>query len=186
MATAQGKLELAEKHLERVQGAWDPPDWPQLSMFGFYALEAAVEAAALHYGLEVQKKLTAMQARIPVIFITGHGDVPMAVTALQNGAVDFIQKPYREQDLLDAINKAMAQSESANVDDFDQHLAGLTSRELEVYEKLLHGSSSKQIAMDLGVSPRTVDAHRHNLLQKLGFGSVKDLIVHRAARNQQR
>ena len=55
MATAQGKLELAEKHLERVQGAWDPPDWPQLSMFGFYALEAAVEAAALHYGLEVQK-----------------------------------------------------------------------------------------------------------------------------------
>jgi FixJ family two-component response regulator len=125
-----------------------------------------------------------MQAKIPVIFITGHGDVPMAVTALQNGAADFLQKPYRDQDLLDGINKAMAQSEAEIIDDFDERLANLTSRELEVYEKLLEGSSSKEIARYLDISPRTIDAHRHNLLHKLDFGSVKDLIVHRMGLGQ--
>ena len=137
-------------------------------------------------GLDVQRRLVAMQASIPVIFVTGHGDVPMAVTALQNGAVDFIQKPYRDQDLLDGINKAMTHSEPDSEDDFERHLTDLTSRELEVYEKLLEGSSSKQIGRDLGVSPRTVDAHRHNLLQKLGFDSVKDLIVRRVALQRDR
>jgi FixJ family two-component response regulator len=137
-------------------------------------------------GLDVQRKLVDMQASIPVIFITGHGDVPMAVTALQNGAADFIQKPYRDQDLLDGINKAMTQSGAEAEDDFEVHLTDLTSRELEVYEKLLVGSSSKQIGRDLGVSPRTVDAHRHNLLQKLGFDSVKDLIVRKIALDRDR
>jgi FixJ family two-component response regulator len=129
-------------------------------------------------GLELHEKMIAMQAKIPVIFITGHGDVPMAVKALQNGAADFLQKPYRDQDLLDAINKAMAQRDTAITDDFDQRLASLTSRELEVYEKILDGSSSKVIARELDVSPRTIDAHRHNLLQKLRVDSVKDLIVY--------
>ena len=137
-------------------------------------------------GLDVQRRLVAMQASIPVIFITGHGDVPMAVTALQNGAADFIQKPYRDQDLLDGINKAMTHSGIEAEDDFEMHLTNLTSRELEVYEKLLVGSSSKQIGRDLGVSPRTVDAHRHNLLQKLGFDSVKDLIVRKIALQRER
>ena len=137
-------------------------------------------------GLDVQKKLIAMQAKIPVIFITGHGDVPMAVTALQNGATDFLQKPYRDQDLLDGINKAMTQNGAELTDDFDERLVSLTSRELEVYEKLLKGSSSKQIARHLDISPRTIDAHRHNLLHKLGFGSVKDLIVYRMSLGQDR
>ena len=137
-------------------------------------------------GLELHKKLIAMQAKIPVIFITGHGDVPMAVAALQNGATDFLQKPYRDQDLLDAINKAMSRSDTAMTDGFDERLAMLTSRELEVYEKLLDGSSSKMIARDLDVSPRTIDAHRHNLLHKLRFNSVKDLIVQRMTLDRDR
>lgn len=135
-------------------------------------------------GLDVQKELTARQAKIPVIFITGHGDVPMAVQALKNGAADFIQKPYRDQDLLDSINTALAHSEAAIDGDLDRRLSKLTSRELEVYEKLLDGSSSKKIARDLDVSPRTIDAHRHNLLHKLGFDSVKELIVARMRRDR--
>ena len=135
-------------------------------------------------GLDLQQELNALQAKIPIIFITGHGDVPMAVQALQNGAADFIQKPYRDQHLLDGINKAMARSEAVIDNDFDDKLARLTSRELEVYEKLLDGSSSKNIARVLDVSPRTIDAHRHNLLHKLGFDSVKDLIVDRLGRDR--
>ena len=135
-------------------------------------------------GLEVQKELKARQVQIPVIFITGHGDVPMAVQALKDGAADFIQKPYRDQDLLDSINNALAHREAAVDCDYNSKLSNLTSRELEVYDKLLDGSSSKSIARDLDVSPRTIDAHRHNLLHKLGFDSVKDLIVDRIGRNR--
>ncbi|MGB5707053.1 MAG: LuxR C-terminal-related transcriptional regulator, partial [Arenicellales bacterium] len=106
---------------------------------------------------------------------------PMAVKALKAGAVDFIQKPYREQRLLDSINKALekdaaARDASAKTVQLDQLLETLTEREREVLDKVLEGRSSKQTARDLGISPRTVEAHRQNLLRKLNFHSVNELV----------
>jgi len=139
-------------------------------------------------GLILQEKLNELGVRIPVIIITGHGDVPMAVRALQSGAVDFIQKPYRDQLLLDSINKALvvdaaARRSSAGKDNLDEQIATLTKREREVYDKLSEASSSKHIARDLGISPRTVEAHRQNVLHKLKVGSVKELICLLAGRD---
>ena len=140
-------------------------------------------------GLQLQEKLNELAAEIPIIIITGHGDVPMAVDALQAGAVDFIQKPYRDQLLLDSIVKALAadaatRRSAAGTDDLDRHLAALTKREREVLDKLLEGSSSKHIARDLGISPRTVEAHRQNLLHKLEVGSVKELMLSQFVRDR--
>jgi FixJ family two-component response regulator len=140
-------------------------------------------------GLLLQQKLGELGAGIPIIIITGHADVPMAVHALQAGAVDFIQKPYRDQLLLDSIIKALAadaatRRSAAGADDLDRHLAALTKREREVFDKLLEGGSSKHIAMDLGISPRTVEAHRQNLLHKLEVGSVKELMLSQLVRGR--
>jgi len=140
-------------------------------------------------GLVLQEKLNELGARIPVIIITGHGDVPMAVHALKAGAVDFVQKPYRHQLLLDSINNALTMDTIArrSLDEsqnHDQQLATLTKREQEVLDKLLAGNISKQIASKLGISTRTVEAHRQNLLRKLGVGSVKELMLHPIARER--
>ena len=133
-------------------------------------------------GLVLQDRLNMMKASIPVIVLTGHGDVPMAVQAMRNGAVDFIQKPYREQALLDSINAALARDAAARrstsaADDFEARLASLTEREREVLDQVLSGSTSKEIARELVVSPRTVEAHRKNLLRKLEIGTVKELML---------
>jgi RNA polymerase sigma factor (sigma-70 family) len=140
-------------------------------------------------GLVLQARLNELEARIPVIVLTGHGDVPMAVQALRNGAVDFIQKPYREQALLDSINAALAldidaRRSSGAANDMEQRLSSLTDREREVLGQILSGLTSKQIARELNVSPRTVDAHRKNLLRKLDTGSVKELMLRLASREQ--
>jgi RNA polymerase sigma factor (sigma-70 family) len=140
-------------------------------------------------GLVLQKRLNELEARIPVIVLTGHGDVPMAVQAMRNGAMDFIQKPYREQALLDSINAALAldaatRHSSGAADDIEQRLVDLTDREREVLGQILAGLTSKEIARELNVSPRTVEAHRKNLLRKLGAGSVKELMLRLASREQ--
>jgi FixJ family two-component response regulator len=140
-------------------------------------------------GLVLQEKLNELGARIPVIIITGHGDVPMAVHALKAGAVDFVQKPYRHQLLLDSINNALTMDTIARrsldeTQNHDRQLATLTKREQEVLDKLLAGNISKQIARELGISTRTVEAHRQNLLRKLGIGSVKELMLHPIARER--
>jgi two-component system, LuxR family, response regulator FixJ len=140
-------------------------------------------------GLVLQEKLNELGARIPVIIITGHGDVPIAVHALKAGAVDFVQKPYRHQLLLDSINNALTMDTIArrSLDESQNHdrqLATLTKREQEVLDKLLAGNISKQIASKLGISTRTVEAHRQNLLRKLGVGSVKELMLHPIARER--
>jgi FixJ family two-component response regulator len=134
-------------------------------------------------GLVLQEKLNTLGATIPVIILTGHADVPMAVHALKAGAVDSVQKPYRNQLLLDSINNALAMDAIArrSLDESQNHdrqLATLTKREQEVLDKLLPGSISKQIARELGISTRTVESHRQNLLRKLGVGSVKELMLH--------
>jgi two-component system response regulator DctR len=140
-------------------------------------------------GLVLQERLNELEARIPVIVLTGHGDVPMAVQAMRNGAVDFIQKPYREQALLDSINIAIAQDavvrhSSGTADNIEQRLGSLTQREREVLGHILSGLTSKQTARELNVSPRTVEAHRKNMLHKLGIGSVKDLMLQLASLEQ--
>jgi len=140
-------------------------------------------------GLALQSKLNVLGVTLPVIMLTGHGDVPMAVEAMRNGAMDFLQKPYRDQALLDSINSALSKNAddrqaSQSDDDFQNRLATLTEREVEVFEFIKLGDSSKQIARKLDISPRTVEAHRHNLLQKLDVISVKELLLLLAGQQQ--
>jgi len=140
-------------------------------------------------GLALQEMLNTAEARIPVIIITGHADVPMAIHALKAGAVDFVQKPYRNQLLLDSINNALtidAMSRRSHNESqvHERQLATLTKREQQVLDKLLAGSISRQIAGELGISTRTVEAHRQNLLRKLGVGSVKELMLHPIAQEK--
>lgn len=132
-------------------------------------------------GLVLQQKLNALGATVPVIILTGHGDVQMAVEAMKAGAVDFIEKPYREQALLDSINAALsldARSRETRkmANAFDRGMADLTIREKEVLDYLLAGESSKDIGRELNISPRTVDAHRSNVLRKFGVRSATELI----------
>ena len=133
-------------------------------------------------GLALQRRLNDLGSTLPVIILTGHGDVPMAVEAMRNGAVDFIQKPYREQSLLDSINDALrmdaeARKSNDTHNNLQARMASLTEREMEVFEQLRHGKSSKTIARKLNISPRTVESHRHNLLHKMAVTSVKELLV---------
>jgi two-component system, LuxR family, response regulator FixJ len=132
-------------------------------------------------GLELQQRLNDRHAEIPVIFITGHGDVPMAVNAMKAGAVDFIQKPFRDQDLIDRIHKALAQdrerrSEREELRLIRKRLEMLTPRETEVMERVVRGQANKVIALDLGVSQRTVELHRARVMRKLGMRSLADLV----------
>ena len=132
-------------------------------------------------GLELQQRLNDQRAEIPVIFITGHGDVPMAVTAMKSGAADFIQKPFRDQDLIDRINKALAsdlerRKQSAEQGEIRGRIALLTPREKEVMERVVRGQANKVIAMDLGVSQRTVELHRARVMKKLRLRSVAELV----------
>lgn len=132
-------------------------------------------------GLELQQRLNEQRSEIPIIFITGHGDVPMAVTAMKSGAVDFLQKPFRDQDLIDRIQKALdrdgnARKGRAEREEIRARLALLTPREREVMERVARGQANKVIAMDLGVSQRTVELHRARVMKKLRLRSVAELV----------
>lgn len=135
-------------------------------------------------GIALQARLKAMGATIPIVFISGHGDIEMAVSAIKDGAVDFVQKPYREQQLLDAINEALrrdAAQRSAAVaappgGALSAQMARLSAREREVLTLALQGLASKQIARDLSLSYRTVEHHRSRLLEKLGVSSMAELM----------
>lgn len=132
-------------------------------------------------GLVLQKRLNEMDATLPIIFITGHGEVDMAVEAVKSGAVDFIQKPYHEQSLLDSINDALEldarnRNKNQQADALEQHRAELTTREREVIDLLLQGQTNKLIAKSLGISPRTVEVHRQHILKKYNVNSVTQLM----------
>jgi RNA polymerase sigma factor (sigma-70 family) len=138
-------------------------------------------------GLELQQKLNEMGSTLPVIFITGHGDVPMAVEAMQKGAVDFIQKPFRDQELLDRISEALkadqerrsAREEKAEV---RHRIDKLTNRERQVLDLVVTGKPNKVIAYELGVSQRTVEIHRARVMEKMEAKSLADLVrMHMAA-----
>jgi two-component system response regulator FixJ len=132
-------------------------------------------------GLELQQRLNEQRQEIPIIFITGHGDVPMAVTAMRSGAADFIQKPFRDQDLIDRIHKALERDRErrkgrVEEDAIRARLALLTPRETEVMQRVARGQANKVIAMDLGVSQRTVELHRARVMKKLRLRSVAELV----------
>lgn len=132
-------------------------------------------------GLELQQKLNAMHAITPIVFITGHGDVPMAVEAMQNGAVDFIQKPFRDQDLLDRINQALDKDKANRTgllarDEIRRRMATLTPREREVLDLVTQGKANKVVAGDLDVSQRTVEIHRARVMEKMEASSLAHLV----------
>ena len=132
-------------------------------------------------GLELQSKLAERGSSLPVIFITGHGDVPMAVEAMQKGAISFIQKPFRDQELLDCITTAMEQDRtqreaSIALSEIETRLDSLTKREREVMELVVAGKPNKIVAYELGVSQRTVEIHRSRVMEKMGAGSLAELV----------
>jgi len=132
-------------------------------------------------GLELQEKLNEMGSTLPIIFITGHGDVPMAVEAMQKGAVDFIQKPFRDQELLDRISEAIeTDQERRSAREEKSEVLGkiekLTNREHQVLDLVVTGKPNKVIAYELGVSQRTVEIHRARVMEKMQAKSLADLV----------
>lgn len=132
-------------------------------------------------GLQLQEYLIAEGSTLPIIIITGHGDVPMAVKALKNGALDFIEKPFADQQLLDRVHEALdvdrrRYSERAERTDLLRRLERLTRREREVLSGVADGKANKVIAEELGLSPKTVEVHRARLMQKLEVTSLAELL----------
>jgi two-component system, LuxR family, response regulator FixJ len=132
-------------------------------------------------GLELQETLNERGAVIPVIFISGHGDIPMAVEAMRHGAFDFLQKPFRDQDLIDRIQQALLRDNETRAA-LQEHgrirscIASLTPREREVLDLLTVGKANKSMAQDLGLSQRTVEIHRAHVMEKMGAKSVAQLV----------
>ena len=132
-------------------------------------------------GLDFQRRLTEIGSQIPIIFITAHGDIPMSVRALKSGAVEFLTKPFRDQDLLDAIQQALQRDRAerdrqAEIHDLQGRYDALTSREREVMALVVSGMLNKQIASEIGASEATVKIHRGNAMHKMQAGSVADLV----------
>ncbi len=132
-------------------------------------------------GLELQQQLTSDGADLPIVFITGHGDVPMAVRAMRSGAVDFLQKPFSDQDLLDRVQQALSeQSERrrqiAHQAEIAARIGELTPRENEVMKLVVDGLANKVIANRLGMSQRTVEVHRASVMRKMKADSVAQLV----------
>jgi FixJ family two-component response regulator len=132
-------------------------------------------------GLDFQRRLTEIGSQIPIIFITAHGDIPMSVRALKSGAVEFLSKPFRDQDLLDAIQQALqrdraAREQQAEIHDLQERYGVLTARERQVMSLVVSGMLNKQIASEIGASEATVKIHRGHVMQKMQAGSVVELV----------
>lgn len=132
-------------------------------------------------GLDLQRDLSEANIHIPIIFITGHGDIPMSVRAMKAGAVEFLTKPFRDQDLLDAIQQALdrdrrARSQQADNADLRHRYESLTPRETEVFALVVKGLLNKQIALQLGTSEITVKLHRRQVMEKMRSDSLADLV----------
>lgn len=132
-------------------------------------------------GMELLQRLKRANIGLPVIILTGHGDVPMAVRAIQEGALDFLTKPYNSQCLLERVHEALerdrrARSERGQIDRLQGFFTTLTQREREIMEGVVAGKSSKLIARELGISPKTVDNHRNRVMKKLGVHNVAELV----------
>ena len=132
-------------------------------------------------GLELQNRLIEIDSPLPIVFITGHGDVPMAVDTMKKGAMDFIQKPFKDDQLVPLVERMLDQAKDAFAEhqtaaSRDALMARLTMREVQVLERIVAGRLNKQIADDLGISIKTVEAHRANIMEKLNANTVADLL----------
>lgn len=132
-------------------------------------------------GMELQKKLNEKHSILPIIFVTGHGDVPMAVDAMKEGAVDFIQKPYREEALLQKIEAALEQDREqrktlGEKQEILRRVKSLTPREHEIMDRMIAGQANKVIAIELEISQRTVEIHRSRVMHKMGTHSLAHLV----------
>jgi FixJ family two-component response regulator len=132
-------------------------------------------------GLDLQRELTRAGHQIPIVFMTGHGDIPMTVEAMKAGAVGFLSKPFRNQDLLDAVKEGIGRDREARqrrleIAELQKRYASLTAREREVFALVAAGSLNKQIALKLGTTERTVKAHRGQMVQKMQADSVAELV----------
>jgi FixJ family two-component response regulator len=131
-------------------------------------------------GLDLQRQMAEANVRIPIVFLTGHGDVPLSVRAMKAGAVDFLTKPFHEQDLLDAVRHALesdraAKQHQAEASTLRQRYEMLTPREQEVFSLIVAGLLNKQIGAELGTSERTIKAHRHQVMEKMQAESPAEL-----------
>ncbi len=132
-------------------------------------------------GIELQERLGSSDAVLPIIFMTGHGDVPMAVQALQNGAFDFLEKPFRDQDILDRVHLALdfdrnRRAQGLRKREIVTRLETLTNRERQIMEHIVAGDANKVIAAKLHMSPRTVEIHRGRVMEKMGAESLPHLV----------
>lgn len=132
-------------------------------------------------GMELQKKLNEKHSILPIIFVTGHGDVPMAVDAMKEGAIDFIQKPYREEALLEKIEAALVQDRQqrktlGEKQEIVRRIKSLTPREHEIMDRMIAGQANKVIAIELEISQRTVEIHRSRVMHKMGTHSLAHLV----------
>lgn len=159
-----------------LQGAQDDPE--MLVRPGCVVLDIRMP---LMSGMECQHQMQQMGSTLPIIFMTGHGDVPMAVEAMKRGAMEFIQKPFREQELVDAIQRALTMSEeraahSQALDTHRQRFALLTNRERQIFNCIVDGKANKVIALDLHLSQRTVEIHRAKVMEKMGAANLAELV----------
>jgi FixJ family two-component response regulator len=163
---------LTHTSAQEYLDAWDP------AQPGCLVLDVRMPGMS---GLELQEELNRRGAIVPVIFISGHGDIPMAVDAIQHGAFDFLQKPFRDQDLIDRVQRALAIDHAnretlAQRDTVRQRYESLTPREQEVIALVTQGKANKVMAGDLGVSQRTVEIHRARVMEKMGAQSLAQLV----------
>jgi RNA polymerase sigma factor (sigma-70 family) len=161
-------FESAETFLQRK-----PPDAPS-------CLVLDVRLRGLS-GLDFQHELATRNIRIPIVFVTGHGDIPMSVRAMKAGAIEFLTKPYRDQDLLDAVRIALEQDrarreQERDLTDLQQRFDSLTPREQEVISRVVSGMLNKQIAGELGTAENTVKVHRSRAMEKMNAQSFADLV----------
>lgn len=159
---------------EEFLAAWTP------AMTGCIVLDVRMPGMS---GLELHERLLERHSTLPIIFITGHGDVPMAVSALKRGAVDFIEKPFDDQELLKLVEQSLAQERNQRAQrrqgaEAQRRIEQLTPREREVLDLIVAGRLNKQIADDLGISIKTVEVHRARVMEKMSANSLAELVQH--------